>query len=386
MEEYGPAFAGGGVTARAGDARPADLCRRPRARVHHRRSARWSAAASATPTSGPRWRRGSSRGSRWSSARSSSCCSGSPLLELLARRRDLAFGLVAAYFGVDMLGQLQARPRRVRSRCWTSPHASGGARRAAAARGSGTRTLAMSRRRHRADRPRHGAFSYSGSADRPAAARRRSARADADQPSRPRASATPGGRRAAATGSMTRRACAQPRRGDDALQHLSGSGSTMGNSTPTAVERSRHAVRRRPSRRRQADRPHLHHEPVARARRCRTSSGKAMCESALAQSGMPYSVVRPTWLFGGDRDVLVNNIAWILRRVPVFPIPGDGAIRYSRSMSTISRGLCVEQAAATDDRGDRRGGAGADELRPDSSSWSAARSVRTPRSFACPHR
>jgi uncharacterized protein YbjT (DUF2867 family) len=53
--------------------------------------------------------------------------------------------------------------------------------------------------------------------------------------------------------------------------------------------------------------------------------GKALVEYALAQSGVPYSIVRPTWIFGGDRDVLTNNIAWILRRMPAFALPGDGA-------------------------------------------------------------
>ena len=28
--------------------------------------------------------------------------------------------------------------------------------------------------------------------------------------------------------------------------------------------------------------------------------GKALVEYALAQSGVPYSIVRPTWIFGGD--------------------------------------------------------------------------------------
>jgi NADH dehydrogenase len=53
--------------------------------------------------------------------------------------------------------------------------------------------------------------------------------------------------------------------------------------------------------------------------------GKALVEQALADSGVPYSIVRPTLIFGGDRDVLVNNIAWILRRTPLFPVPGSGA-------------------------------------------------------------
>lgn len=52
--------------------------------------------------------------------------------------------------------------------------------------------------------------------------------------------------------------------------------------------------------------------------------GKALVERALAEAGIPYSIVRPTVLFGGERDVLVNNIAWILRRMPIFALPGDG--------------------------------------------------------------
>jgi uncharacterized protein YbjT (DUF2867 family) len=53
--------------------------------------------------------------------------------------------------------------------------------------------------------------------------------------------------------------------------------------------------------------------------------GKALVEYALAQSGVPYSIVRPTWIFGGDRDILANNIAWVLRRMPVFALPASGS-------------------------------------------------------------
>jgi NADH dehydrogenase len=53
--------------------------------------------------------------------------------------------------------------------------------------------------------------------------------------------------------------------------------------------------------------------------------GKALVEDALARAGVPYSIVRPTWIFGGDHDVLVNNIAWILRHAPIFAVPGSGA-------------------------------------------------------------
>jgi NADH dehydrogenase len=52
--------------------------------------------------------------------------------------------------------------------------------------------------------------------------------------------------------------------------------------------------------------------------------GKALVEQALAAAEVPYSIVRPTWIFGGGRDILANNIAWILRHMPMFVIPGDG--------------------------------------------------------------
>jgi NADH dehydrogenase len=52
--------------------------------------------------------------------------------------------------------------------------------------------------------------------------------------------------------------------------------------------------------------------------------GKALVEQALAAVDVPYSIVRPTWIFGGGRDILANNIAWILRHMPIFVVPGDG--------------------------------------------------------------
>jgi uncharacterized protein YbjT (DUF2867 family) len=52
--------------------------------------------------------------------------------------------------------------------------------------------------------------------------------------------------------------------------------------------------------------------------------GKALVERALEEVGLPYSVVRPTWIFGGEHEILANNIAWILRHMPIFAIPGNG--------------------------------------------------------------
>lgn len=51
--------------------------------------------------------------------------------------------------------------------------------------------------------------------------------------------------------------------------------------------------------------------------------GKAELEKALAASGLSHAILRPAVLFGG-RDVLLNNIAWLLRRLPVFGVAGKG--------------------------------------------------------------
>lgn len=52
-------------------------------------------------------------------------------------------------------------------------------------------------------------------------------------------------------------------------------------------------------------------------------SGKAQVERAVVDSGIPYSILRPTVVFG-PQDILINNIAWALRRLPAFFIPGSG--------------------------------------------------------------
>lgn len=51
--------------------------------------------------------------------------------------------------------------------------------------------------------------------------------------------------------------------------------------------------------------------------------GKAQLEQAVIDSGLSYSILRPTVIFGSE-DILINNIAWFIRRFPVFGIPGDG--------------------------------------------------------------
>jgi NADH dehydrogenase len=54
--------------------------------------------------------------------------------------------------------------------------------------------------------------------------------------------------------------------------------------------------------------------------------GKALVERALAESEVSFGVLRPSVLFGGD-GVLINNIAWLLRHLPVFAVGGRGDYR-----------------------------------------------------------
>lgn len=54
--------------------------------------------------------------------------------------------------------------------------------------------------------------------------------------------------------------------------------------------------------------------------------GKAELEAALRGSGLSYAILRPAVLFGRE-DILINNIAWMLRRFPLFGVFGDGRYR-----------------------------------------------------------
>jgi uncharacterized protein YbjT (DUF2867 family) len=51
--------------------------------------------------------------------------------------------------------------------------------------------------------------------------------------------------------------------------------------------------------------------------------GKAIVEEAIRDSGMSYAILRPAVIFG-DQGILINNIAWFLRHMPVFIAPGSG--------------------------------------------------------------
>jgi uncharacterized protein YbjT (DUF2867 family) len=75
--------------------------------------------------------------------------------------------------------------------------------------------------------------------------------------------------------------------------------------------------------------------------------GKAQVEQVLGHLGVSHAVVRPAVLFGGD-GVLINNVAWLLRRVPVFAVGGRGRYRVRGIHVEDLARLCVGLGAGTD--------------------------------------
>lgn len=77
-------------------------------------------------------------------------------------------------------------------------------------------------------------------------------------------------------------------------------------------------------------------------------AGKAEVEASLKESGVSYAVVRPTVVYGRE-DVLINNIAWLLRRIPIFVIAGSGDYRVRPvHVDDVAR-ICVEAARSAED-------------------------------------
>ncbi len=77
--------------------------------------------------------------------------------------------------------------------------------------------------------------------------------------------------------------------------------------------------------------------------------GKAQLERALIDSGLSHAILRPAVLFGYE-DILVNNIAWSLRRFPVVPIFGDGRYRLCPIYVDDLAKLAVEQGSPSENR------------------------------------
>jgi NADH dehydrogenase len=73
--------------------------------------------------------------------------------------------------------------------------------------------------------------------------------------------------------------------------------------------------------------------------------GKAQVEELVRDRGVSYAIVRPTLVIGPN-DILVNNVAWLLRRFPFFAMPGDGRYRV-QPVTLEETGEIVAEAAVT---------------------------------------
>jgi uncharacterized protein YbjT (DUF2867 family) len=76
--------------------------------------------------------------------------------------------------------------------------------------------------------------------------------------------------------------------------------------------------------------------------------GKAILERGLRESGISHAILRPTVLFGKE-DILINNIAWMLRHLPVFGVFGSGNYHLQPIYVDDLAGLAVEQGKSRED-------------------------------------
>lgn len=76
--------------------------------------------------------------------------------------------------------------------------------------------------------------------------------------------------------------------------------------------------------------------------------GKAAVDRLLRESRLSHAIVRPTLIFG-DGDVLLTNIAWCLRRFPLFLVPGRGDYPLQPVAAEDVARLAVEAGARESD-------------------------------------
>lgn len=77
--------------------------------------------------------------------------------------------------------------------------------------------------------------------------------------------------------------------------------------------------------------------------------------------GVSYAIIRPTLVFG-EGDLLLNNIAWALRRFPLFPLYGNGEY-------TVQPVYVEDVAAQAVEAGSQSGSFGPDAAGPDTFSF-----------------
>ena len=74
---------------------------------------------------------------------------------------------------------------------------------------------------------------------------------------------------------------------------------------------------------------------------------KARLEKSLIESGLSYAILRTAVIFGKE-DILINNIAFLLRKFPIFGVFGDGNYRLQPIHVDDLAKLAVEQGQKTE--------------------------------------
>ena len=76
--------------------------------------------------------------------------------------------------------------------------------------------------------------------------------------------------------------------------------------------------------------------------------GKALAEQSVSASGLSHAIVRPTLVYGPN-DILINNIAWTIRRFPFFALAGRGEYRVQTVSVADVATLCVDAGGRNTD-------------------------------------
>lgn len=69
--------------------------------------------------------------------------------------------------------------------------------------------------------------------------------------------------------------------------------------------------------------------------------GKALVEELLKKCGVPYTILRVAWFYE-DGDILVNDVAWLLRHLPVFGLFEYGTYKLQPISAKSLAKLAVE--------------------------------------------
>jgi NADH dehydrogenase len=77
--------------------------------------------------------------------------------------------------------------------------------------------------------------------------------------------------------------------------------------------------------------------------------GKGRLERELLQTGIAHTILRPA-VFFGEGDILINNIAWALRRLPCFGVFGNGEYKLQPIHVGDFAQLAVREVFATGNR------------------------------------